>query len=168
MYRCSCCRLAFEPFALRKFILQTRMRSHPVVLVVWILVGPFAYFHISCVQIAKALVRLRECAGTPEHSLVAYVISTIISWAGSFRSPHAVERIDQLIADLLCYCCCRVFAAIWAASWQNKQNGTAHSEDSDQPGHPPSLIRVFAVRMKKAWALSYPLSAQRRLIRLGR
>ena len=37
------------------------------------------------------------------------------------------------------------------------------SEDSDQPGHPPSLIRVFAVHMKKAWVLSYPLSAQRRL-----
>ena len=29
--------------------------------------------------------------------------------------------------------------------------------------HPPSLIRVFAVRMKKAWVLSYPLSAQRKL-----
>ena len=40
----------------------------------------------------------------------------------------------------------------------------APSEDSDQPGHPPSLIRVFAVRMKKAWVLSYPLSAQRRLL----
>ena len=39
----------------------------------------------------------------------------------------------------------------------------APSEDSDQPGHPPSLIRVFAVRMKKAWVLTYPLSAQRRL-----
>ena len=39
----------------------------------------------------------------------------------------------------------------------------APSEDSDQPGHPPSLIRVFAVRMKKAWIVSYPLSAQRRL-----
>ena len=37
------------------------------------------------------------------------------------------------------------------------------SEDSDQPGLPPSLIRVFAVRMKKAWVLSYPLSVQRRL-----
>ena len=37
------------------------------------------------------------------------------------------------------------------------------SEDSDQPGHPPSLIRVFAVRMKKAWVLSYLLSAQGRL-----
>ena len=39
----------------------------------------------------------------------------------------------------------------------------APSEDSDQPGHPPSLIRVFAVHIKKAWVLSYPLSAQRRL-----
>ena len=44
----------------------------------------------------------------------------------------------------------------------------APSKDSDQPGHPPSLIRVFAVHMKKAWVLSYPLSEQRRLlIRLG-
>ena len=39
----------------------------------------------------------------------------------------------------------------------------APSEDSDQSGHPPWLIRVFAVRTKKAWFLSYPLSAQRRL-----
>ena len=48
----------------------------------------------------------------------------------------------------------------------NRTNPTkwgAPSEDSDQPGHPPSLIKVFAVRMKKAWVLSYPLSAQRRL-----
>ena len=36
-------------------------------------------------------------------------------------------------------------------------------EDSDQPRHPLSLIRVFAVRMKKAGILSYLLSAQRRL-----
>ena len=48
-------------------------------------------------------------------------------------------------------------------AWQNQQNGCAPSEDSDQAGHPPSLIRVFTVRMKKAWVLSYPLSAQRRL-----
>ena len=40
-----------------------------------------------------------------------------------------------------------------------KPNDCAPSEDSDQPGHPPSLIGVFAVRMKKAWVLSYPLSA---------
>ena len=32
----------------------------------------------------------------------------------------------------------------------------APSEDSDQPGHPPSLIRLFAVSIKKAtqWAHS--------------
>ena len=27
-------------------------------------------------------------------------------------------------------------------------------EDSDQPGHPPSLIRVFSARTKKAWVLA--------------
>ena len=46
----------------------------------------------------------------------------------------------------------------------DKTNKMAYvpSEESDQPGHPPSLIRVFAVCMKKAWVLSYSLSAQRR------
>ena len=38
----------------------------------------------------------------------------------------------------------------------------APSKDSDQPGHPPSLIRVFAVCLKKTRILSYPLSAQQR------
>ena len=37
------------------------------------------------------------------------------------------------------------------------------AKNSDQPGHPPNLIRVFAVRMKKPSVLSYPLGAQRRL-----
>ena len=34
----------------------------------------------------------------------------------------------------------------WAATWQNQQNECVPSEDSDEPGHPPSLIRIFAVR----------------------
>ena len=55
---------------------------------------------------------------------------------------------------------------IWATAWQNEQNDCVPSEDSDQPGH-PSLIRVFSVRIQKGWVLSYPFSAQRRLIRLG-
>ena len=38
----------------------------------------------------------------------------------------------------------------------------APSKGSDQPGHPPSLIRVFAVRLKKARVLSYLLGAQQR------
>ena len=43
---------------------------------------------------------------------------------------------------------------LWAASWQNQQSDCAPSEDSDQPGHPPSLIRAFVVRLKKPWALA--------------
>ena len=39
----------------------------------------------------------------------------------------------------------------------------APSEDSDQPRHRLSLIRVFAVRMKKHWFLSYPFSTLQRL-----
>ena len=72
-------------FVLRKLILHTLMRSNPLGLLVdvWYLVGPFVYFNTSCVRTAKALARLRECAGSPEPSLVVYVISTIISWAGS-------------------------------------------------------------------------------------
>ena len=48
---------------------------------------------------------------------------------------------------------------IWVVTRKKQQNECAPSEDSDQPGHPPSLIRVFAVGRKKAWVLSYPLSA---------
>ena len=47
---------------------------------------------------------------------------------------------------------------------QNQQSECMPSEDSDQSGYPPSLIRVFAVHMKKTWVLSYPLKT---LIRLG-
>ena len=51
----------------------------------------------------------------------------------------------------------------WAVTCQNQQNEFAPSEDSDQPGHPPCLIRVFAVCMKKHWVFSYTLSAQQKL-----
>ena len=37
----------------------------------------------------------------------------------------------------------------WAATWQNQQSECAPREDSDQPGHPPNLIRVFAVWMSR-------------------
>ena len=54
----------------------------------------------------------------------------------------------------------------WATTWQKQQNECAPSEDSDQLSIRP-VWSVFAVRIKKAWVLSYPLSAQWRLIRLG-
>ena len=91
-------------FVLSKLILQTRMRSHPVGLDVWFLVGPFIYFHTSCVQTEKALARLRRCAGSPEPSLLAYVISTMISWAGSnIKQDKQKAREDSsFVKYLLC------------------------------------------------------------------
>ena len=77
------CHEIMELFILRKLVLQTRMCSHPMGLDVWFLVGPFVYFHTSCVRSVKALANLRGCAGSHEPSVVAYVISAIISWAGS-------------------------------------------------------------------------------------
>ena len=35
-----------------------------------------------------------------------------------------------------------------------------YNKDSDQPGHPPSLIRDFAVCLELALTCNYPLSAQ--------
>ena len=76
-----------------------------------------------------------------------------------------VEKWRKLLGKICWfrYFCAQNVRHIWAASWQNQQSECAPSKDSSQPGHPPSLIRVFAVRMKKPWILSYPLSAQRRL-----
>ena len=43
----------------------------------------------------------------------------------------------------------------------------APSEDFDQPGHPPSLIRIFAVCIMGNEGPNASLGGQRRLIRLG-
>ena len=73
--------------------------------------------------------------------------------------PESLNLLDLTEA-------CLVTAARKYTKWAalDKTNcGCAPSEDSDQPGHPPSLIRVFAVHMKKTWVLSYLLSTQQRL-----
>ena len=76
------------------------------------------------------------------------------------RTVHFALRLYCVILDV-------VFGVCFPFPFEPPHDKTnkmacAPSEDTDQPGHPPSLIRVFAVRMKKAWFLSYPLSAQRR------
>ena len=80
-------------------------------------------------------------------------------WTTYFKMPNLFRL--AFLQGSLCY------------SWSISRNEPSHdktnkvayapSVDSDQPGHPPSLIIVFAVRLKKALVLSYPLSAQRRL-----
>ena len=88
---------------------------------------------------AKTLIRLADSQADLS-PLGAHIILWGLSCSGSIRQTRNFIK--------------------WAASWQNQQSDCAPSEDSDQPGHPPSLIRVFAVRTKKACVLSYPLSAQ--------
>ena len=72
---------------------------------------------------------------------------------------HCLCISDHFVLILFCLLC----TINCATTWQNQQNECAPSEDSDQPGHLPRLIRVFAVRMKKPWILSYPVSAPQRL-----
>ena len=91
------------------------------------------------------------------------------------RTPKVVFAIGRFKAVVLTFF---IFVWIWNSLLRetstfeprhDKTNKvTATSEDSDQPGHPPSLIRVFAVHMKKAWVFSYPLSAQRDPDQTGR
>ena len=76
-------------------------------------------------------------------------------------------KFKILLCIYPCYCCCFVIGYIYEPRHDKTNKMSAPSEDSDQPGHLPSLIRVFAVHMKKHWVLRYPLSAQQGLIRLG-
>ena len=106
----------FEPsheimvlFVIRKLILQTRMRSHPVVLDVWYLIEPFVYFLTTCIRTAKALARLRGCAGSPESSLVAYLISTIISYAGLFLFCLSMKHLSAKVIQI----CTLKYTKIW-------------------------------------------------------
>ena len=59
---------------------------------------------------------------------------------GSCLSCKILQKVERLSINLVC-----ASLFIWAATWQNQQSDCAPSEDSDQPGHTPSLIRVFAV-----------------------
>ena len=54
-------------------------------------------------------------------------------------------------------------SSIWAASWQNQQNDCAPSEDSDQSGHLPSMIRVLTVHSMGSYRPKLSSCGQRRL-----
>ena len=67
-------------------------------------------------------------------------VGFVMSWLRFFLTDtkYKFRRILVLAATVLIN---------WDATWQNQQSGCAPNKDSDQPGHPPSLIRVFAVRL---------------------
>ena len=85
-----------------------------------------------------------------------FVSVLAVGRSGTHWSPFGPFRYSRKSAPAR-------FGTIWAAAWQNQQNYLCARRILRQPGHVPSVIRVFSVRMKKHCARSYPLSAQRSL-----
>ena len=67
----------------RFVVLQIRMHSPLFGLQTCVFAGSFLKISTSLLRTAKALARLRLCAGSPEPLLVAFVISTLFSCGGS-------------------------------------------------------------------------------------
>ena len=102
-------------------------------------------------------------------TLLVKLLAPILGWLQQIFLVSQFFRnftAAGLFADHLLACPHFVVSHIWAAPWQNQQTGICTQWRQISLGIRP-VWSVFALRMKKAWILSYPLSAQRRLIRLG-
>ena len=97
------------------------------------------------------------------HSLFVNVSQVCWIWEGS--NSRILAKIKYLLnnSQFTVYFICCSKTIVEPPHDKTNKMACMPSKDSDQLGHPPSLIRVFAVRMKKAEVLSYPLGAQRRL-----
>ena len=109
------------------------------------------------------------------------LICYFIAWYGINRFCHGVDQLNSLLAKLLHQIIYQVLKSelfflvsfcfkvsgfltsqyFWATSWQNHQNCICAQRRLRSAW---AVWSVFAVRMKKAWVLSYPVSAQRRLL----
>ena len=85
------------------------------------------------------------------HNLMRWLICQTIYASLILQNSHCFVKVCTPYYNFLT--CYKPFEP-----WHDKTNKMActASEDSDQPRHPLSLIKVFAVRMKKACVLSYP------------
>ena len=74
-------------------------------------------------------------------------------WAPSWPNP-LMPYANNIDAEQSAYL--HILVSIFEPPYDKTNKMTwAPSEDPDQPGHLPSLIRVFTVRMDKHWALNY-------------
>ena len=94
---------------------QMRMRSPLFGVQTCIFASSFHKVSTTCLRTAKAQARLHLCAGSPEPLLVAYVISTFFSCAGSNVPSDMCPSKTQIS---MCICI------------------------MDQPGHLLELIRL--------------------------
>ena len=111
---------------------------------------------------AKTLIRLGTCQGWSESLLGAYnFFGFSMRWLIYYQRTSGPENA-HLTPDPCMHHYYSDSTLLEPPPDKTNKMICAPSEDSDQPGHLPSLIRVFAVCMKKAWVLSFPLSAQGR------
>ena len=122
-------------------------------------------------SVQRRLISLGGCPGWSESSLgaqsfccfcheVAHIINVCLWFSDSF--------FTKCIGYNTNYWCNYIGKSDghqykWAATWQNQQSECAPSKDSDQPGHLPSLIRVFAVRLMGSYRPKLSSCGQRRL-----
>ena len=120
------------------------MPSHSEEPGIWLSVWRFLLTHCLYERAAKVLARLRGCAGSPEPSLLAYAISTKFAWRGPKTSSSLVQTDQQGAA--ISNSSSSSFLIMKNESPYDKTNKMtcAPSEDSDQPGHPPSLISLLS------------------------
>ena len=96
--------------------------------------------------------------------IVKYIQMLTVCWPSQMKFVNLLKASFEMIVRIII-----IHIAFEPQHDKTNKAACAPSKDSDQPGHPYSLIRVFTVRMEKLWVLSIPLSTQQRLlIRLGR
>ena len=104
---------------------------------------------------ASALARLRGCAGSPVPSLVAYVISTIISWAGSNNSIFKVPcRINARLFYFY------LFIYLFIYYWFNRPSRLFHSfwTESDRKWEIPEKNHLTPA--SRTWLVSHMTRAK--------
>ena len=69
------------------------MPSHSERPVIWLSVWKFLLTHCLYERAAEVLARLRECAGSPEPSLLAYTISTKFAWRGP--NMNCISKLES-------------------------------------------------------------------------
>ena len=117
----------------------------------------------------------RQCSsctrvGAGRWRLWCTVISLIYTKQGCFQLMWAMKPLMSFYGDILSNIYIYVTDCsiqIWSTAQQNQQDDVCLAKNRVSLVIQPVVIRVFTFRMKKPWVLSYPLSAQRRLIRLG-
>ena len=94
--------------------------------------------YTCCIQSFKILASFYSWAGWFEYCMVENPRKHVLAWFSSVMSK------TYMILHARMFSVCPSW--IWAATWQNKLNESAPSEDSDQSGRMSRLIWVFAGR----------------------